>query len=107
MLAEIYLRKDDESDNSKSFLVKTFLLIGEFSELVLRLFDIAGEVNNKDVKEDNIKGEVHEIEVDKEEDMIAYACHLLESWVLERAPAFDVRFQRERVVHTLLNFLIL
>ena len=51
LLAELYIKAKTESDNR------------DLSECVLRLFDIAGEINIMNISEEDIQGKVHEIEV--------------------------------------------
>jgi hypothetical protein len=53
--------------------------LGEFSESILRLLDIAAEVNSKRINEDDIKGKVTELKIDSEEDMILYAYYIADS----------------------------
>ena len=94
--AILYVRSDNGSDNS------------EFSEVVLRLFDVAGEVNEINIEEDEIQGDVKELDVDSEEIFMVYCLYIIECVSLGKEMDFNkmqVSATRDRFVYTYFKFI--
>ena len=72
-LAELYVRASVVNDNQY------------FSDMILLLFDIAAQVNNVKFEEDEIAGEVKELETNSEHDMIAIGSYIGECVAFDRS----------------------
>lgn len=64
-------------------------LIGDISESVLNLLDVAGAVNEVTIDDEEVQGKVHEVQADSEEDMIVYACYIAECITFKKAIDFN------------------
>jgi hypothetical protein len=65
------VKYNPDNDNSNNHIIHFNLsFIEEYSETILRLFDIAAEVNSMPLIEEQIIGNVMELSIDSEEDMI-------------------------------------
>jgi hypothetical protein len=64
--------------------VSQFTCIGDISENVLNLLDIAGDSNKVSFDDEEVEGKVHEIDAETEQDMIVYACYIAECLTFKR-----------------------
>ncbi len=68
---------------------------------------MAAEVSKQTLSEEDISGSVHELQVETEEDMLLFVCHMAECIALQRdieLTTVSIEYLRERVIHNILNF---
>jgi len=94
--AELYVRRDTDIETDS------------YSEVILHLFNLAGQVNGVVVNENDINGNMTTIQVENESDMILFAYYIAECVTLKKEIKIKKTssvYLRERIIHNFINLI--
>jgi hypothetical protein len=83
-----------------------YLLLGDISENVLNLLDLAAAQNDFHYEDEEVEGKVHEVDAETEEDMIIYSCYIAECLTFRRSLDIgnkDIVLLRNKILDSILG----
>jgi len=96
------------ADQSRLTIVSLLLnALGDLSECVLNLLDMASQVEGVPFDEEKVEGQTLEVDAEREEDMLAYGCYIVECLTFKRKVDLrnkSVEAIRNKIVFSIMAF---